>query len=103
MLNSIIYVKNITKIRLNNEVMSETNYYCPNCYEVTKHIRISASEFMSRKSNGNAIMSILGGINDLTGGGKLVNAAMGLKQWKCSKCCLCSQRKSDGTITGDLF
>lgn len=37
---------------------------------------------MQRVSKGNVVMSILGGINDLTGGGKLANAIMGVKQWK---------------------
>lgn len=83
--------------------MSETNYfYCPVCQKLTRHIRISNSEFMQRVSKGNVVMSILGGINDLTGGGKLANAMMGVKQWKCSECGLCTQRKADGTITGEF-
>lgn len=57
---------------------------------------------MQRVSKGNVVMSILGGINDLTGGGKLANAIMGVKQWKCSECGLCTQRKVDGTITGEF-
>lgn len=84
--------------------MSETNYFeCPRCCELTRHIRLSASEYMTRSSNGNMIMSIFGRINDLTGGGYLVNALFGAKQWKCSKCGVCSTRKDDGTIIGRLF
>ena len=84
--------------------MSESNYfYCPKCNQLTRHIRISGAEFLSRYYNGNSIMSFLGRINDFTGGYELSNAVSGLKQWKCSICGSCSQRKSDGAIRGDLF
>lgn len=84
--------------------MSESNYFhCPICQDITRHIRLSSSEYMTRYSNGNVLLSIAGRINDLTGGGRLANAILGVKQWKCSKCCVCSQRKLDGTIAGNLF
>lgn len=84
--------------------MSESNYFhCPRCRDLTRHIRISASEFMSRYYNGSSFMSFIGRINDFSGGYQLSNFISGKKQWKCSKCGSCSQRKSDGTIFGDLF
>lgn len=70
-------------------------FECPCCFEKTRHIKVSLQEAFSEMGNAS---SVIGGIGDITGLGKISSLILNCHYWKCTKCSTITIRKSDGTI-----
>ena len=77
--------------------MATNAFYCPECGEYTRHVRISLREWTAI-AGCHPILTGIEGIADGLGITKAISAVSGITSWKCCKCGLACSRKADGSI-----
>lgn len=87
--------------------MNTNTFYCYECKEYTRHVKISYGEAEAIRANNHSEGKIKDGLSklfghsaDLTGIGRFYNA-LGYAPWKCTKCGWAARREPDGHIIDD--